>query len=53
MRVATQPGGHCEACTAFTGSAFGCAVHCAACVNELDAFLSSCAGNFTMLNYGK
>jgi hypothetical protein len=50
--AATAAGGACASCASVTGTAAGCAGACAACVNALDDYLSSCAGNFTSLNYG-
>ena len=38
-------------CPSSTGLAAGCAAACAGCVNALDNYLASCAGNFTALNY--
>ena len=51
MGAATTGSGACAACPAATGSPQGCAAQCAACVNTFDNYVSSCAGNFTALNY--
>jgi hypothetical protein len=51
MSVATASSGACAACESATGAAAGCAAGCPACINVLDSFLSSCAGDFDALNY--
>jgi hypothetical protein len=50
--VATAAGGACAVCASATGTAAGCAATCPACVNALDDYLASCAGDFDALNYG-
>jgi sugar lactone lactonase YvrE len=49
--AATAGGGACALCASATGTAAGCAGACPACVNALDNYLASCAGNFDALNY--
>jgi hypothetical protein len=52
METAVVDGGVCASCEAATGKPTGCAITCAGCVNVIDSYLSSCAGDFDNLNYG-
>jgi hypothetical protein len=51
MNAATTGQGACAACPATTGTPLGCAAQCPGCVNAMDSYIASCAGNFTALNY--
>jgi hypothetical protein len=52
MDAAFASGGVCASCASSTGAARGCAMACPACVNTIDDYLASCAGDFARLNFG-